>query len=563
MMGLLQSCSEYLEEANPNEISSDSYWTNLEQSGNNLTSVYGAMLNHNVVAIAEESWGSDLGVENGRADAFPWYRKIFDPNLSTISNRWNAMYRVIWRANQVIDGLNGMSSSLKADPQWTEQMAQARFFRGLMHFYLHSKFNEGNVIIHDKVAGNVNELYKSLSPASEVLAFFRQDLEYAYTNLPAKFPEKTRVTAGLAATILGTSYLYEEDYDTAITYFNDVINNSDYGYELMQDVSTMWTNEGEFNSESIFEINYSVGLELEGSQWDESSFSNRLARITGPSGGKLGATGWLHAPAWLIYEYTNEPLDSQDPRNYVPDGNGGIRLRSVSLRAAQSIAIVNDLESTYYGETVAQAYQFPGVIKGIYKKHTNHSVTISENIVGGTSWKSGRSVVVNRLADVYLMYAECLIQKGNITEALSYINDVRKRWGLQLLGPSDGSAHDFDEINYDANTLMNHLMYKERPLELALEGFSIRSNDLRRWGISKARYQELGAELYYKVDFDYELPNGDTATASGALLQKGASPDPDVFEEILQFRDAAQFFIEGKDDYLPIPSSETLNNPNI
>ena len=54
--------------------------------------------------------------------------------------------------------------------------------------------------------------------------FFRADLEYAYANLPAQMELKTRADAGAAATILGTSYLYEGKPLIAKVYFNDIIN---------------------------------------------------------------------------------------------------------------------------------------------------------------------------------------------------------------------------------------------------------------------------------------------------------------------------------------------------
>ena len=46
---------------------------------------------------------------------------------------------------------------------------------------------------------------------------------------------------------------------------------------------------------------------------------------------------------------------------------------------------------------------------------------------------SGKNITVNRLSDVYLMYAECLLETTNdITTALEYINKVRERWALPL-----------------------------------------------------------------------------------------------------------------------------------
>ncbi|GAL82365.1 putative outer membrane protein [Algibacter lectus] len=138
-------------------------------------------------------------------------------------------------------------------------MAQARFFRGLFHYFLYTTYNGGgSIILRDKVPVTKDEFAKGLSPAADVLAFIREDLEYAYANLYKKgaYPDGdlSRVTSGAAGTILGSSYLQELNYSKAMTYFDDVINN--HGYELEYDMSKLFTTAGEFNNESIFEINF-------------------------------------------------------------------------------------------------------------------------------------------------------------------------------------------------------------------------------------------------------------------------------------------------------------------
>ncbi|MDW5288086.1 RagB/SusD family nutrient uptake outer membrane protein [Formosa sp. PL04] len=567
----LFSCSDYLEEINPNNVSADVYWSTLEESNDNLTSVYGAMLNHFILGFEVESWRSDTGFPKSRTSPYgkglPWYQQTFTNSLSDVSSRWDALYQVIYRANQVIEGLESMGDDLKVQDAWTEQMAQARFFRGLAHFYLHSTYNNGEIIIRDFVPTNSEEFSLPLSSSEEVTAFFRKDLVFAYENLPAKFDTKTRVSAGVAATVLGKSYLYTEEYDIAMTYLNDVISNSAYGYELLEgnNVDLLFTSAGDYNSESIFEINFSDQHQLEDDVWDEESFFNRWARYSAPTGSIQGIAIFI-PPSWMTYEYSNEPLDTQDSRNYVDDGNGGIKLRNVPLRAAQMVALVNDEQSEYYLAPAANEIdKFAGTVFSFFKKFTNHDIVASEADIALTPWKSGKNVIVDRLADVYLMYAECLIKTGNIDEALFYINKIRQRWGLVSLGFSDGSAHDFDEVNYNEQTLMNQLMFIDKPLELAVEGYATRSIDLRRWGVAKQRFQDLADMNFYLIDYSYTAEDGTAATRPLSLIQKGISPDDSTNPKVQlkEYEDAAINYNASLHGYLPLPLSEILNNQNL
>lgn len=572
LMSSMQSCTEYLEETNPNFLSSDTYWKTLDESESNLTSVYAAMLDSYVLDLDEEPFRTDTAFPGRRSNpvtaVLPWYQQRVLSDNPILQKRWESKYRVIWRANQVIEGLNGMDETLKANPRWTIQMGQARFFRGLMHFYLHSEFNQGKIIIRDAVPKNVSDYSKPLSTSEEVTAFFRADLEYAYANLPAKMEPITRADGGAAATILGTSYLYEGNYDKAKEYFNDVINNvkGNYGYSLVQDVSKIFTGANDFSSESILEINYAENLQTEDNAWDEEAFTNRLARYTSPNGNNLvantgfGGQALIVPSAWLTYEYSNEPMDTKDVRNHT---NGLLTgpMRKIPLRGSQSIAVVNDEISPYYGYTAAQAWNFSYTFS-LYKKYTNHAAPgiVSEFQTASTPWKSGRNIVVNRLAGVYLMQAECLVKGStpNIQGAIDLINKIRMRWGLKLLGTGDTTLHDYDGITYNVSTLMDHLMYKECPLELSFEGFNTRFNDMRRWNITAQRFSNLSTETYGLANYTFnKYPTG-TANKVNSLLVKGSGN-----LQFTEYAEAAAAWAAKDLGYFPIPQNETLNNSSI
>ena len=82
-----------------------------------------------------------------------------------------------------------------------------------------------------------------------------------------------------------------------------------------------------------------------------------------------------------------------------------------------------------------------------------------------------------RYADVLLLYAECLNDRGATQEAIGFINQVRDRVNVPRL-PLDMSK----------DAVLKHLQDVERPCELALEGS--RWYDLVRWVIVESTLKD-------------------------------------------------------------------------
>ncbi|GAA4231593.1 hypothetical protein GCM10022291_04400 [Postechiella marina] len=569
----LQSCESYLEEINPNGVSTDNYWKDLTESNENLTSVYNGLLNQYIWGIDNEALRSDIGFPKSRTNpvsyGYEWHSQKFDNTGTHYFKSWNGMYRVIWRANQVIAGLNNMGDQFKSEESWTTQMGEARFLRGLMHFYLHSIYNNGQIIIRDEAPENLEEFSKPLSTSEEAITFFRDDLKYAYDNLPAIQPQKTRISKGTAALVLGKSYLYTKEYDLAMPLLNDVITGP-YGYSLLEgdNVKLLFTQDGDYNSESILELNYTEvhqRLVQNKDEWDEEAYTNRWARYTAPAspfGG--GGANYFLPTSWLTFAYSNEVKDTNDSRNKKEDGVTSI---SVPLRCAQMIAVVNDEESTYYQSKPGyEKVPFGGTTFSYFKKLTNHDrLTSEDNNAIGSSWASGKNVVIYRLSDAYLMYAECLLETGDLQGAIDNINVIRKRWGLESLVLNDESLFiDYtsgaaESTDYETK-LRDHLRHVERPLELCLEGNGERAIDLRRWNVTKKRFQYLSDSEYRVVDYNFTKEDG--TTGKGSLIEKGETLVANSNLNI-EFDEAAVNFIEELHAYLPLPNDEILYNQEV
>ncbi len=585
---VLTSCDDFLTQEDPNNPSAETFSESLTDADQLLTSVYSALRNEAIYQINYEAFRSDQAWPgSGRPTPYTQgtnyncYIHNYNYTTSWIDDKWNALYTGIYRANQTIDSLESLLDEMTSDTDiedWTTLMAQARFFRGLFHFYLHSAFNNGSVILVDSVPVTLDDFHRPVSPADEVMAFFRSDLQYAYENLPIEYEDSAtdlgRVTSGAAATILGTSYLYEysETKDgaplaAAMSLFSYVIN--DCNYALVQDGDDLFTAANEMNSESIFEIAYDDSTRTDMGDWDAENFTQYIAFYT-----CAYSTGHF-LPAWLANAYQTEAIDENNPRNwYQHDIEGSLagetetKVRQMPLRASAMVALWEDVYTPWYLEecvpAVSQNFSYAVCGFGFYKKHTDCK-TLDDDIL-----RSGMNIVVNRLAEVYLMYAECLIEKGDIIEALRYINIIRERWGLVLLGADQGDGFTYDGNTYNQSTLLTHLQKVEKPLECSIEGHMTRWIDLRRWGMLESNLKELSESVYYAVNSDgVTSPSNTSYTMSNNYgvvynaAQMVANPGKASYTIDFEYDTSYQAFKYDTHAYYPIPLGEIEQNPNI
>ena len=104
-------------------------------------------------------------------------------------------------------------------------------------------------------------------------------------------------------------------------------------------------------------------------------------------------------------------------------------MRAYSLRASASLAINGDEDLSYYEKTTQQVGKFNNGNYCLFQKLTNWDSRKDEADFK-PAMASGINYRLIRLADIYLMYAECLIKGGtsesNLQNAINFINRVRK-----------------------------------------------------------------------------------------------------------------------------------------
>ena len=136
-------------------------------------------------------------------------------------------------------------------------------------------------------------------------------------------------------------------------------------------------------------------------------------------------------------------------------------------------------------------------------KNTIDVSQISSGTAPGNSNVTGLNVNLIRLGDVYLMAAECAVEKGDLPRALELVNAVRQRAAQitprQINGAPAAVYKVSPYLTFPNDTYARNAVRFERRLELAMEGH--RFFDFGTLGDSEANTREL---FYFEGGyFDY------------------------------------------------------------
>lgn len=536
-LAIIYSCSDdRLDLENPNNLSADSFWSSESDLQQGLIATYAALQLDGLfggASATQHPVRSDTGRPNNwNANAIGLNKLAFNENSDIVKKRWRDCYIGIYRANQVLANINNIELPSSSRIQIE---AEAKFLRGFYYYSLYRGYNNGSVIIHTTVPESSEDFYKSPSPAEDVYNLILSDLEFAYNNLPEQYENNQdigRATWGAAAAMLGKLFINEHNYTDAKDKFQEIINSNLYG--LTANIGDNFDIEHEMNNESIFEIPFSTELKsgtsngaADGPLGSEATSRARTLATTQGGGYRT-----IMPSYYITMLFKNDVMDINNPINANRTGNA-----NYSIRASLSIAIADDDNTTLYQRPSNQGGGYNNFEASYLKKFQNWTLfTESDQSISGINERA------IRLADIKLLYAECLLMLDeSYNEALEQVNAVRQRAGVVLLNSAD----------YNSESLMEHIMWVERPLELMFEGHDTRWEDLTRWGKVQEQYNLLASKRYVLIQKNlYEFdPNIHTNFTEETALK--------------EFEDAAQAYQPGTHNYFPIPSTEQNSNPNL
>src|SRR5690606_28883047 len=408
----ITSCNKRgLDLANPNQLTTASFWKTEDDALKATIACYAGLQEEGV-------WKRWMDINfTSRSDEgnsfSPWgdfanYSKFTMPdyNFGPSAETWQDHYRTIFRTNQVLEYVPNitMDETLKK-----RSLAEAKFIRALLYFQLATLY--GNVPIVTSPSMTTDR--PPFTTSEEVFELVLKDLNEAKPDLPESYDDANlgRITKGAAAALLGKVYMQQHNWSLAAPQLLEVINGP---YELMADYMDNFRINTENNKESVFEIQFSD--EFNGAFWDKdapsSSEGSRRSVYFSPR--RVGGNSAATATWWTFDQFLLEKT---------MDGKTDPRLDATFIYDRPADA---DGVDSWWGLTYDERAE--GIPNQLwFRKYSNDetSTQVTEN--------SGNNFRMIRLADILLLYAECLNEMDQTDNAYQYIDRVRNRVGIAKL----------------------------------------------------------------------------------------------------------------------------------
>lgn len=310
---------------------------------------------------------------------------------SVIATSWSQFYAIVGSATNVIENVKLMDSSLIDDATRAQIIADAKFARAWVLFDIVKYWGDAPLtlqLIPSITVDNIDKWYPIMYPSrtseEEIYAQIISDLdEDTIKNLPSKSSGAFCGTQGAAYGLLAKVYATmgkksERDYSKVVDMCDNVIKQ---GYRLVPDFESLWTVDGKFSSESIFEMYFSDAAEQH--NW---AYWVLLTDVSGDV-----------VVSWRRYCTPTQDLVAKF------DKEKDVRYKS----SIYWTAVPYD---TYW-----PAKNYPLAYK-IRQKESD--------------------IILLRLADILLLKAEALVELNRPKEAMMIVNDIRNRAGLSGLSLS-------------------------------------------------------------------------------------------------------------------------------
>ena len=486
-------------------------------------------------------------------------RGTYNSTSGLVTGKFKNLYEGIARANILLQNVDrcDMSDELKL-----RYKAEARFMRALYYFTLMDFF--GPVPVYDESTIVAEDFMNMLEPRKsleEVRKFIIDDLDNADTYLPTEWDASNagRATKAAAMSLKGKVLLYAKEYEAAKECFEAVVTNKEGKYgekELYPDYAGLFKPGGDESSEMIFAIQNIGGV--------GQDFGMPTTFYMG-SRASYGSC-WNNVMASIDFVDSYECKDGKpfDWNDYFEGYNENIDIRKEVLYAkldnskkvvtypASREKLLEMYENrdprmkasiilpyTHYAGWVKNAPKDTEFIllekqgdahenNGFIRVNQNYQLYLwrkfvaEGNMDGAINNRADTPInfPIIRLADVYLMLAECYnqMENGDQEKAVYYINKVRNRASVNMPEINNGKPWMEARPKEEVFARIRH----ERAVELAAEGWSF--SDMRRWG----------------------------------LLEEVAGPVKDIVNKKLYDR------VVNERDYLwPIPQDEIDKNPNL
>jgi len=364
------------------------------------------------------------------AETTPFEVNSIEGSNTNLKRDWNGHLANIAQANRMIVNIDKVPDASLTEAEKNQYKAEAKILRAMIYFDMVRIW--GNVPLVITTAGDITsetitEVYPAyFPPQTDALTIYQQiekDLLEGLQHAPATDQnDKTQISKSVAKALLAKIYAEKplRDYDKVIQYADELAAE---GFALVDNYSDLFDVVLMDPTLPPSQANRAIDAKTRNSKetiFEAQFFPGNTNWVTWMFGRPLNDWNfyftwlkWITPSRDLIRAYNSEPGDK---------------------RYQQSVVFYECDWNVYY-----PANQYPFM----YKTRSAYN-----------------SIIKMRYADILLLKAEALIEKGNYAAAAEIINQTRRRAGLSNLPASASGSKDAIMAAY----------MKERRLELAFEG---------------------------------------------------------------------------------------------
>lgn len=531
VLGTSTACTDILDTAPYDKLSSGTMWTTEESVDQGVIGVYYSLQRpfHGDKFIGANAmigyYGYDaLGMAGqGEYGMQNLFTKSVNPSNGFFLKTWQWMYDGVHRANAAIAGIQNAPIN---DAKKARLVAECKVLRAFFYDRLNILFGNGGlgVPLYTEPV-NPSECNKGQSTEQEVWAQVIQDLSDAIAepNLPDnQIQGEGRVSKGAAYALRGKAYLLTKEYDKAIADFAKV---GDCGYKLFPNYRQLFKVANERCEEMILSVQYiedptgyGTGIQkycaafTQGAKdsrgcWGDLQVTpavvNLYEEVDGQTVKKFAWEDYLsdwkkvtdmeaaegHTKYRKVFFIRDKYVNGQEihptvtkvidtelaklPKEvqafYLPEGNEA-RLKAAYAHRDPRLAYnVVTPYANYLGvnsnSTAEEWYTFRWPVAGKYyadqasaEPNANpnlpdsyyasgfmnaqaefkyiHRKFIGEGLEYQRREQNPVDEPIIRYADVLLMWAEALVEKGDLSGAMSKVKEVRDRVGIPTMASS-------------------------------------------------------------------------------------------------------------------------------
>lgn len=412
---LATGCSDsFLEVTSPTQEFIDTYYTTDAHIQEAVVAAYDplhwtdwGMNEYNPVTLMSDIMADDLWIGGqDRTDNQAWHLMMNFEAIPTnvIKGLWSVAYSGVKRSNDVLTYLEWAGDNVTTENR-AYYTAQVLTLRALYYNWLWKFW--GNIPYYDV---NLTAPYLAEQlPADQIYEKIIADLDNVISMnvLPMRETSENygRITKAMVYMLYTEVVMYQNDesrYGKALQYMQEIINSGEY--DLVDDYASIFKESGEWNKESIFEVNYTDDNAVR--SWSApltaggTVLPTLISPHTWPDGTDGHDQGWGFCPVRLE---TYERYANNDTRRDATCWNAGA-----------------------LGVDYNKRYQDTGLFLEKYAALTGNNK--DQKADAQLNWNN--NLRIYRFSEILLNAAELIARGAGSGDARLYLNKVRKRAGL-------------------------------------------------------------------------------------------------------------------------------------